>query len=263
MSVITLRVDEATRDEVDRIARARGITISELLRRAIDEIVEHKETLREAVGEMFGEEIDIRRTDIPRSLGPVQRQTLALLHEILSNLDPDGEEAAGHRRRAEVLQEGFAGEYSDEFVAIQHEMSISECELLWDILDMFRILKVSIAKLSPEHVASLGEHAAHALTFRGLDLNDTREARLLAYARHLISTGRWEDLADHLGPDHDRGNSHRRMLPTYLRMLTAFQPIWKTKITGRGSGPDGLLLTSEELAEVLRAWPHPGAAASG
>jgi hypothetical protein len=271
MPVITLRVDDATRDEVDRVARARGVTVSELLRQAIEEVVGHKETHREAVGEMFGEELDVRRTDIPRTLSPVERQTLAMLHEVLAHLDPDDDdddELAGHRRHAEALRRGFAGEYNDEFAGIEPEISLAECELLWDVLDMFRVLKASVTRLSPDQTTTLseasglGDTALRALTFRGLDTQDARESRLLGYARHLIKTGRWEDLAEHFDRTHDRGNSHSRTLPSYLRMLDAYQPIWKAKISGRGLGPDGLLLSVDELAAVARAWPHPSAASS-
>jgi uncharacterized protein YfbU (UPF0304 family) len=262
VAVITLRVDDATRDEVERVARTRGVTVSELLRQAIAEVVGHKEVLREAIGDMFGEEVDVRRTDVPRSMSLVDRHMLALLHEILDHLDPsDGQDdkVEGHRRLIEVLQAGFTGEYVDEFLALQPEISVNECELLWDLLDMFRILKASMAKLDPSQVAALGEHADHALTFQGFDIQDPRESRLLGYARHLIKTGRWEDLAEHFDNKHERGNSHSRRLPTYRRMLASFQPIWKEKVSGRGFGPDGFLLTPEELAEVVKAWPHPSA----
>jgi len=244
MATITLRVDDRTRDDVEAIARARRITVSELLRAAIDD--------------MLGRDVELPRRDVPNSLTMIERRMLMLQHQMLAKLAGGelDEDAEYHARQIDALAGGYTGEYSDEFVAIEPELSPRECELVWDILDMFRILKASIEHVGAQEVEQLDEHASRALAFRGFDGNDSFESRLLGYARHLISTGRWEELAEHFDRAHESGNSHFPALATYRRMLDAFQPIWKGKL-GRGFHPDDLLLTVDELAQVLKAWPYP------
>jgi uncharacterized protein YfbU (UPF0304 family) len=244
MATITLRVDDQTRDGVEAIARARGITVSELLRAAIDD--------------MLGRGVDMPRHDVPNSLTMVERQMLMLQHQILAKLAGAelDDDADYHARQVDTLAGGYTGEYSDEFIALKAELSPRECELVWDILDMFRVLKASIAHVGVREVELLDEHAVRALTFRGFDANDSFESRLLGYSRHLISAGRWEDLAEHFDRAHEDGNSHFPALATYRRMLDAFQPIWKGKL-GRGYLPEDLLLSVDELAQVLKAWPYP------
>lgn len=243
MATITVRIDDATRDQVEAVARARGVNVSELLRSAIDDLL--------------GRDVDRPREDVPTSLTMVERRMLAMQHEILLRLEvDDAYDVAYRKQRIDALDRGFTAEYGDEFAGLEPEMSRRDCGLVWDILDMFRILKASMARLGAEKVATLDEHAPRALTFRGFDANDSYESRLLGYARFLISSDRWEDLAEHFDASHERGNSHSPVLATYLRMLAAFQPIWKSKL-GRGFNPYAMLLTKDELATVLAAWPYP------
>jgi uncharacterized protein len=245
MATITMRIDDRTRDQVEAMARARGISVSELLRSAIDDLL--------------GREVDVPRADVPTSLTMVERRLLAMQHEILSRLDRDDKyEVARRNRRIEALEGGFTAEYSDEFGALEPEMSRRDCALVWEILDMFLMLKGSVERLGVDKVAALDKHALPAFTFRGFDAQDSYESRLLGYARFLITKGRWENLAEQFDAKHENGNSHSPRLATYLRMLAAFQPIWKSKL-GRGFDPDALLLTHDELATVLAAWPYRSA----
>jgi uncharacterized protein len=245
MATITMRIDDRTRDQVEAMARARGISVSELLRSAIDDLL--------------GREVDVPRADVPTSLTMVERRLLAMQHEILSRLDRDDKyEVARRNRRIEALEGGFTAEYSDEFGALEPEMSRRDCALVWEILDMFLMLKGSVERLGVDKVAALDKHAPQALTFRGFDIQDSYESRLLGYAQFLISTGRWKDLAEHFDAKHEHGNSHSPRLATYLRMLAAFKPIRESKLR-RGFDTDTLLLTEDELATVVAAWPYPSA----
>lgn len=245
MATITMRVDDRTRDEVEAIARARGISVSELLRSTIDDLL--------------GRDVDIPQEDGPTSLTMVERRQLAMLHEILSRLDDDEYAVADHQKRIEALERGYTAEYSDEFYVFSPEMSRRDCGLVWDLLDMFTAFQVSVERLGADKVAAIDKHASSALTFHGFDANDSYEVRLLSYAQFLISTDRWQNLAEHFDAKHERGNSHFPALPGYLRMLAVFQPIWKSKM-GRGYGPDALLLTENELGAIVAAWPYPAAA---
>jgi hypothetical protein len=238
MATITLRLDAWTREEVERLAQAHGMTISDLLRSRIDELV--------------GKDIELARAEAPRSMNMIQRRTLALIHEVLASLKTDEHGVAYHRRRVRVLEEGFTAEYGEEFIAIGPELAPSECNLVWDILDMFSVLETSVARLSADDLAELGEHAGRLLSFRGFDGNDARETRLLTYTQYLIDNDKWKNLADHLSEAQDLGNAHMPLLATYQRMLRVFQPIWEKKLR-RGSGLEAHKLDIAELRQMLDA----------
>ncbi len=79
---------------------------------------------------------------------------------------------------------------------------------------------------------------------------------MLGYTRYLLATDRWTDLATYFDQN-DGGNSHRRTLPAYRRMLEVYEPLFKAKAEGRGFGPDQYLFSADELAAVARAAIHP------
>lgn len=238
MATVTLRVDDRTKEDLDALARSRGTTITDLLRPLIDELTGR------ATKEPGAH---------PIHLTLVERRILSMQHEILARLDPDLEDV--HRLRSEALDNGFAGAYSEEFLGMDTELSARDCEVVHDLLDMFSVLGPSVDRLDPTELASLGEDAMGHLAFRGLDGNDALESRMLAYAKYLIETGRWTNLAGYF-EQNDGGNSHWRTLPAYQRMLEAYTPLYMAKVK-RGFGPDHHLLDAGELAQVARAAIHP------
>lgn len=241
MPTITLRVNDQTKDDLDALARSRGRTVTEILRPLIDEAI--------------GRPAERPSGSHPVHLSLVDRRTLSLLHEVLGKLDPDSEQH--HRRRAEALDAGYAAEYGDEFVSVEPELTERECEFVWDIFDMFYILKASMDQLGPEIVADLHDPSEAFLTFRGFDLNDPYEGRLLRYGRYLLATDRWTDLALYFDDKHEHGNSHSRTVPIYRRMLEVYTPLFKAKTDERGLGPKQYLFGADELAAVARAAVHP------
>lgn len=250
MAQLNIRIDDDSRDLVDALARARGLSTSDLV--------------RELIGQALGRDENERPRDdtTPRSLSAIERRRLAMQHEILALLTADETEKDGgwesqyHRRMIEVLNSGYTAEYYKDFQMIEPEMTDRECGLLHDILDMFTQIEWSVAKLSDEERAAVGEHAEYALKFGGFDGNDSLESRLGSYAEHLIKDGRWTNLADRFDDKHDRGNSHAPMLAVYQRMLTVWKPIKDKKIKAF-AGPDSLRLSAEELRQILAAWPYP------
>lgn len=247
MATITLRVDDETRNDVEALARGQGVTVSDLVRSAIDEIL--------------GREVTANPIGGPRSLTLVERSILVLQHEILTQLHADDhDEVENHLRMVDVLTSGFTGEYDSVFSSIDSEISRRDCVLVWNLLDMFQVLTSSLSRLDDEEKAAVGEHAEHALAFRGLDFNDSREARLARYAKFLIGDGRWEELAEAFDANHEGGNSHMPLLATYQRMLDAFEPIWKGKISDYSmSHGDRFVLNLDELRTVYAAWSYPRA----
>jgi uncharacterized protein len=247
---LNVRLDDDTRDSFDALARARGISASDLIRSLIDNAIGRDDPARP-----YGD-------PTPQSLSAIERRTLAMQHDILAHLtaDPDedngGWEAEYHRKMIDVLSSGYTSEYPDTFQMIQPEMTRREGSLVHDILDMFDTLERSVGRLSEEERASLGEDAEFALTFHGFDFNDSFEGRLASYAEYLIKTGRWESMAEHFDAKHEHGNSHFPALASYERMLSVWRPMWKEKIANRG-GPSNYLFTPDELRQILAAWPYP------
>jgi uncharacterized protein YfbU (UPF0304 family) len=248
VAVLNVRVDDETRDSLEALARGQNRTVSELLRSLIDDAL--------------GRTGDTWLADTtPAGLSAVERQNLALLHEILRHVTPDDEErydAEWHSKRIDVLQRGYVSEYHDEFAGIEPELSKQHTVTVNDILDMFHNIETSVAKLPAEDRDSLGERAENALRFAGFDENDRLESRMLTYARHLINSGRWESMKAHFAPglETDRGNSHAPLLSAYLRMLRAWKPMRAAKLASHDWDFD---LNRDELAALIAARRHPDA----
>lgn len=240
MANISMRVDDEVRDQLESYARATGSSLSDLLRRAIDIMLERDD------------ERPWRRADMPQTLSVLDRHKLVLHHDALALLAEDDYERDWHQRRVRVLQRGYTLEYGDEFQGIEPELSRADCHLVFDILEMFRILQVSFDRLDPDAAATIGEGAKARLSYAGFDFNDSREGRLADYVDFLVSTDRWTEQRDFL-EKHDRGNSHAPMLGRYQRMLQVFQPIWKRKLDAPGFSPEQMMLSAQELQTMLDA----------
>jgi uncharacterized protein YfbU (UPF0304 family) len=181
----------------------------------------------------------------PTSLSPFERQTLALQHQILSHLDKN--EADYHKRMQEVLTEGFTAEYENVF-SHYSELPYDDCRLLYDILDMFRVMKASIAQLDEtERDALLADHK-YVLFFQGFDGNDAREGKMASYVDYLQATDRWTDLVEDVMAADD-GNSHSLMLGRYQAMLDVYGPIWREKMRAASLGH----LNADELRSVAES----------
>lgn len=247
MATLTLRVEDGVRDRLQSLADGNGVNVSDLLREAIDDLL--------------GNGRDAPPTSaVPESISLVDRRQLVLLHRILARLVQDQTadvrlEYDGDTKyqldRADVLEHGWTGEYNIEFIATEPEMSRRDCGTVMDILDMFRVIRSSVAEL-PE---TLVDDQAAVLKFHGFDSNDQREVRYLTYAHALIRDGKWTDLADVFSDAHDNGNSHAPLLSAYERMLAVFQPLW-AEIVRRG-GRRGFVLNAEELQQIANAAVHP------
>lgn len=246
MPVITIRVDEAVRDDLDDLATSRGTTVSALVRGQIDALIGRER----AGGEERG---PVALPQVTRYSLALQHRTLDRLNEVLGRIDPDYEdpdfEDGYYKHAVETLESGYSGEYDELFRGIDPEMSRQECGLLWDIFGMFSTLKLSLERLSPESRHELGEEAIDQLTFQGFDGNDPLELRLLVYARFLIGAGRWNDFAEHFTVEGGMGNSHFQALPGYLQMLKTYQPLYE-QLLRQAPRRGRALFTVEALREI-------------
>ncbi|WP_309133471.1 YfbU family protein [Cellulomonas sp.] len=211
MATITLRVDERVRDELDAVARARGVTVSDLVRGYIE--AQH------------GGGDDRLAAAPPRTLALEQRHALVLMHRVLAKIGDDDYPPGHHERAIEALTSGYTAEYGEEFAGYSREMPRRDCELVWEILNMFSDVTTSLSRLPADERSQLTDTEVRRLEFQGFDANDTLESTMLSYARYLIDGGKWKELAPYFDGKHKDGNSHVQMLGRYQRQLDVYRPI--------------------------------------
>src|SRR5680860_196680 len=119
MATVTLRLDDIARDELEEYAAVHGLSVSQVLRSAIDRLL--------------GRDVQMSRTDVPSTINMANRRVLSMLHELLARVPGDGDNVEYHRHMVEVLDNGYAGEYGHAFGSVQPELSRSDCELVWDL----------------------------------------------------------------------------------------------------------------------------------
>ena len=76
MATITLRVEDQVKDDLDALARSRGITVTDLLRPLVEEVA----------GRPAGESRSVH----PAHLTAVERRTMSLLHRGTGQARPRG-----------------------------------------------------------------------------------------------------------------------------------------------------------------------------
>ncbi|SDI69782.1 hypothetical protein SAMN04488693_1198 [Arthrobacter subterraneus] len=246
MATVTIRLDDELRDRIAEEAELRGVTMSNYIRDALENHIRFEQTDQLESGRPGSREGDI-------DLSPFQRRLLVQLHRAIlaakGDLSAEYYDAAEEARGVELLEHGFTGEYSEEFAGINPPMSQSECELVWDIFDMFRVIGSSVSALGKDGWTQLGVDERYG-SFRGFDGNHSLENRLLSYAKYLVRNDRWEEQAN-VFEGHGGGNSHTQMVPTYRAMLRVFKPIWSLTVRSGSRWH----LSVDELRQVLEAAP--------
>lgn len=248
MAVLNIRVEDRIRDQLKEMADDAGVTVSEYVRNLV----------MEAVIPVYEQEPKHGDEPAQESLRTIDRQILSLLHRILGRVLPDdANDVDGDLEyqlmRAQILEAGFTGEYWYETAGFQTELSKRDCGRVADILDMFRVITLSIERLDREGSA-VDEKLKFRLEFMGFDYNDALEGHMAGYVSFLMSDDRWTELKPQL-ERHDNGNSHQPMLDTYMRMLAEYRRI----MDGRGRGLSRLdyFLSLEELKQIAEARVHP------
>jgi uncharacterized protein YfbU (UPF0304 family) len=241
-------VDDHVRDQLKEMADAEGVTLSEYVR----------DLLLEAVVPVYERKVEHGAEPAPESIRTVDRQVLSLLHRILARVLPeDANDVDGdleyQLRRARILEEGFAGEYWLEVAGFSTELSKRDCDRVSDILQMFRIITFSIDHLE-KGGTPVDEELALWLEFRGFDHNHALEGHIATYVKYLMRDDRWSELKSQVERN-DGGNSHARMLDTYMRMLAAYRRIMDGR--QRGTNRYDYLLTLDELQQIADASVHP------
>jgi uncharacterized protein YfbU (UPF0304 family) len=168
------------------------------------------------------------------TLTPVERLQLANQFEILEKLYPERAEIYAARR--DIVEHGYTIQYGDVFSDIFNEMPFEECEYVYDVLDMHRILINSFNELKDKAGLTLED-----VSFKGFDGNN--ESKRHAFAEHLKKEGRWtETLVGSL-------NSHSMSSMTrYPKMLKKFDRIAGGLNKAAVGGWD---LTAEQIREII------------
>lgn len=252
MAVLNIRIDDIYRDRLREKAAERDVSLSEYVRTLVLEDV-----------------VDVRQQDwetdtepAPETMTLTQRRALALLHRINARVMPEKGEtldgADGDRdnqlKQAEILEKGFTAEYGAGTSGFRTELSPLNCTRVMDILEMFGTISYSIDRLV-ERGEDPDQEMSRGLHFGGFDFNDALEGHMADYVEFLTEDEtRWAELQPQIAAT-DRGNSHRRMLDLYLRMLAEYRSIMDSR--GRVFSPESYLLSGAELQRIYAARVHP------
>jgi uncharacterized protein YfbU (UPF0304 family) len=98
------------------------------------------------------------------ALTPFERLSLMNQLLILKRLDPDN--AKDYDDQITILHSGYTIRYGEVFQPVFEEMPIEECEYVYDVLDMHRILITSFESLTDKQGLT-----ADDVRFRGFDGN--------------------------------------------------------------------------------------------
>lgn len=234
MPTISLRISEETKEKITSLARETGGTISGIVLDAVNL----------AIG---GGHSNFPEDMAPSSLSSVNRLILRN-QELLLSMCPelDKYERIDHAHNAQILEEGYTSEYSRVFACLSSEVPYSLSEELFDILDMFRVLRASYMELSEKEKAEVEERD---ISFRGFDQNNKVESPLVGYVNYLFEDKRYTELKEPLNRFSDGGNSHHPNLDMYRRMRRCFEPIYRKHLLTVNT------LSLEEIKKVLSAIP--------
>lgn len=242
MQTITLRVPDDLRTLIAEAAEANGQSQSDYMRQAIEVHVKRVDPKH-----------DRQPTEKNITLTSYERASLILQHQTLlaaqGHLPKESYDSKWHERAIEVLERGYEGEYPQLFPSHAEALNAYDCELVWDILDMFRVIHFSVEALGENGWDAIGvEHAEWFGKFKGFDYQNEREIQMAGYTEYLVKSGRWTEQEELVK---EGTNSHRQMLPTYQSMLGAFKPVWREAVRGGGCSH----LRTQDLRKILLAAP--------
>jgi uncharacterized protein YfbU (UPF0304 family) len=109
------------------------------------------------------------------NLTEVERQILANQFRILSHLDTSGE---NYEVSAEIMERGLTGQYHSAMTVSREEKSSEMCNETSEILNMYRRINHTIAKLSAEEREELD---LEKIKFDGFDANNDDHYRYMKF----------------------------------------------------------------------------------
>lgn len=145
-------------------------------------------------------------------LTPVERLILANQYRILAKLYPSDTDE--YEQSAEVLEHGYALEYSEIFQGIDSEVDAAICKEVLLILDLHRALHQGFEASTDQIEVSRSD-----IAFKGFDGNN--ETEQLSFANYFITR---KDRYVELQTTEDF-NSHWETLPRYRAMVREWQTL--------------------------------------
>jgi len=145
------------------------------------------------------------------NLSIVERQILANQFKILSQLAEEGShESENFEKKAEILKRGYTYEYSEVFDVYSEEVPLEICEETNEVLNMYRRITNSVARLSNEEKEKLD---LESIKFEGFDANNDSHYH---YAKYMIEyLDKWQEHKDTYLNSHSQFPlmKYRKMLP--------------------------------------------------
>ena len=141
-------------------------------------------------------------------------QKLSLLNQLkilrdLAILRKDKNDEEIYDNHIMILQNGYTYNYQCLFEEFSPDMTIEECELVWDILDLYCAIKYSYKRIEN---SSINENDIY---FKGFDGNN--EIQLLSYCKFIMfNLHRFCELTENGRTDF---NSHYEMYYKYTKMI--------------------------------------------
>jgi len=214
MANASFRIDDDLKAKVDRLSEATGVNPSVLFRSALERVVEEAEEEGDGL-----------------KLSLLERLMLRNQYRILEILMDDDCKPAIFQQ---ILEEGYKSQYHQLVRGFDPcGKSVAAGREVLDILEMHRHMRDAFVKSGRDN-----DMDESAIVFRGFDGNE--EGEQLAFTRYYL-----EILGRYLELRRESYNSHRPMLPTYRRMLDA----WNKRA-------EIYMLTGSELRTILEAEPN-------
>lgn len=212
MPTISIRVSDELKTRLDNLAQESEATMSSVIIEALNSVT------------------GIGRTDYPEETAPyaINNANRLILRnqELLLSLNDalDDDQRTQHRQNAKILESGFTGEYHKVFAPLRPEIPYNRAVELFDILDMFRVLRSSYERLNEEERAAVDERE---ISFCGFDYSNSEETALPGYVEYLFEDNRYKELEEPMMRFSDDGNSHMPIIEVYRRMLRCFRQVWR------------------------------------
>ena len=143
---------------------------------------------------------------MPNTLTIVERQILANQFRILAEIEENGEH---HITSAEIIENGYTGQYHSALNVDREEVPIDICDETSEILNMYRRINNAIAGLTEEQRDGLN---LESIRFEGFDANNDSHYHYMTFMVEKMDL--WQE---HNG---NYLNSHSQFpLQKYRRML--------------------------------------------
>lgn len=231
MPTISIRVSDELRERLENFARDSNTSMSAAI----------TEVLRSATGMGRG---DYPEDMSPTTLSSANRMILLNQERVLARVEGiDDDERERHLRNAEILSSGYTGLYREVFAELRPEVSNRLCDEVYDILDMFRVLRFSYEALSSEEKSQINEHA---ISYQGFDFQQS-EGRLAGLVNFIVDEETYSELLPEIEKYSDEGNSHDPRQEMYERMLHCFRQIYRKHLMS------ATLLSLDEIKQVADA----------